>query len=400
VEFAPMTFDDIVAVSDVTTFQSLARRRVTIAAWSISWHDGLRFPTSDVQALWRAGYVPQIRLYNVPVQDYAPGSQPVPPGPISNSDIAAGKHDVELRRFAAAARATNIPIEFDYDAEMQAAHPWGGRFDGGGATAGYGDPLWPDGPEHYRDAYRRIIDIFRQEGATNVTFLFQTNTIDGGYVPGSYWEPWEAMRFYYPGDDYIDWLGLSAYSEPLFNVGAPQSFRSKLLGGSPSYEGSYAEITALGSKPLMINEMGLYRMPSEQSKAQWVEDASVVLQSGAFPRIKGIVWWAQNKGGDYDAYPSTSPTFLDGYKRAFDQPFYDARAQFTGNCAPLAPVRVTLKKRTLSWTAVPNAASYQVWRGQKKLASLTATSVRVQKPGPFRVRGVNIVGFGPFSAAH
>jgi hypothetical protein len=399
-DFAPQTYDDIAAVPAVTRFQALTSRSVTIAAWSISWHNGLSFPTRDVEALWRAGYVPQIRLVNWPTEDYAPVSQPTPPGPTPNSDIAAGKQDAELRRFADAARATDIPIEFDYDYEMQAAHPWGGRYDGGGTTTGYGDPTWPDGAEHYRDAYRHIIDLFRQEGATNVTFLFQTNTIDGGYRPGSYWEPWEQMKYYYPGDDYIDWLGLSVYSEPLYNVGPPQTFEHKLQGGDPTsgYQGSYAEITALGSKPLMINETGLYRMPSEQSKAQWVEDASAALESSEFPRVKGIVWWAQNKGGDYDAYPNTSTTFLNGFKQAFDQPFFDAKVQFGGDCSPLAPARVTLKNHVLSWTAVPNVASYEVWRGAKKLTVLTGTSLRAAKRGAYRVRGVNIVGFGPFTA--
>jgi hypothetical protein len=397
--FAPATDDDVVAVADVAGFAESTSRSVAVAAWSISWHAGLPFPTTDVESLWRAGYVPQIRLVNWPTEDYAPSPQPTPPGPIPNSDIAAGKHDAELRRFADAARATDIPIEFDYDYEMQAAHPWGGRFDGGGTTTGYGDPNWPDGPEHYRDAYRHIIDIFRQEGATNVTFIFQTNTVDGGYLPGSYWEPWQQMHFYYPGDDYIDWLGLSVYSEPLFNVGPPQTFEHKMLGGSSTYQGSYAEITALGTKPLMINEMGLYRMPSEESKAQWVEDASTVLQSGEFARVKGIVWWAQNKGGDYDAYPRTS-TFVNGFKKAFDQPFFDARAKFSGNCSPLALARVTIKHHTLSWTAVPNAASYEVWRGSKRIAAVTATSLRISKPGTYRIRGVNIVGFGPFATAH
>jgi hypothetical protein len=201
--FAPTTYDDDVAVSDLTAFQTLTGRGVAIAAWSISWHDGLRFPRRDVEALWRAGYVPQIRLFNWPTEDYAPTPQPTRPGPLPNSAIAAGRQDAELRHFADAARATDIPIEFDHDPEMQAAHPWGGRFDGAGATA-YGDPNWPDGPEHYRDAYRHIIDIFRQVGATSVTFVFQTNTIDGGYVSGSYWEPWEEMKYHYPGDDYID----------------------------------------------------------------------------------------------------------------------------------------------------------------------------------------------------
>jgi hypothetical protein len=396
--FAATTYDDVVTVSDVTGFRALTSRSVAIAAWSISWHDGLPLPTTDVEALWRAGYVPQIRLVNWPTEDYAPAPQPAPPGPVPNSDIAAGKHDAELRRFADAARATDIPIELDYDYEMQAAHPWGGRFDGGGTTTGYGDPSWPDGPEHYRDAYRHIIDIFRQQGAANVTFVFQTNTVDGGYLPGSYWEPWQQMKFYYPGDDYIDWLGLSVYSEPLFNVGPPQTFEHKMLGGSPDYAGSYAEITALGAKPVMINEMGLYQMPSEESKAQWVEDASTVLQSGEFLRAKGIVWWAQNKGGDYDAYPRSS-TFVNGFKQAFDQPFFDAKTQFSGDCSPLAPARVTVKKHTLSWTAVPNAASYEVWRRSKRVTAVTGTSVRISNRGTYRVRGINIVGFGPFTSA-
>jgi len=397
--FAPATFDDVADPSRVSGFESYTGRRVVFAPWSISWHGRLTFPTADVEAMWRAGYVPQIRLFNWPTQDYAPVPQPTPPGPIPNSDIAAGKHDGELRAFADAARDTDIPISFDYDGEMTAAHPWGGRFDGGGTTTGYGDPTWPDGPEHFRDAYRHIIDIFRQEGATNVTFFIQYNTVDG-YAPGAYWEPWERYRYYYPGDDYIDWLGLSVYSEPDYS-GRPQTFEGKLTGAlKPGYEGGYAEVTALGSKPLAIVEMGLYKLPSEQAKAQWVEDASAALQSGRYPRIAAVDWWAQNKGGDYDGYPNTSQTFLDGFKHAFDQPFFDAKAQFSGDCRPLAPAHATLKRGRLSWTPAPNAVSYEVWRGRTKLKVTGGTGLTVgKKPGPYRVRGVNIVGFGPFTSA-
>jgi hypothetical protein len=395
--FAPVTFDDIADPSMVRGFESYTGRKVVFAPWSISWHDHLKFPTSDVEAMWRAGYVPQIRLFNWPTQDYAPPPQPTPPGPVPNSDIAAGKHDAELRAFADAARDTDIPISFNYDGEMTSAHPWGGRFDGGGTTTGYGDPTWPDGPEHFRDAYRHIIDIFRQEGATNVTFFIQYNSVNG-YAPGSYWEPWERFRNYYPGDDYIDWLGLSVYSEPDFN-GSPRSFENKLVVGlMPGYEGAYAEVTALGSKPLAIVEMGLYKQPSEQAKAQWVEDASTVLQSGRYPRIAAINWWAQNKGGDYDGYPNTSQTFLDGFKQAFNQPFFDAKGQFSGDCRPLAPTQLTLARKRLTWKQIPNAAAYEVWRGTKRLKVTPATTLNVgANPGPYRVRGLNIVGFGPFA---
>lgn len=398
----PTTYDDIVDPSDVSAFEQLTGRKVVFAPWSISWHNGLPFPRADVIALWRKGYVPQIRLFSWPVQDYAPVAQPKPPGPVPSSDIAAGKHDTELRAFAHAARATDIPISVDYDAEMTAAHPWGGRFDGGGITTGYGDPAWPDGPEHFRDAYRRIVTIFREEGATNVTFFFQTNSVNG-YAAGSYWEPWEQFRYYYPGDDYIDWLGLSVYAEPKFQTGANESFEDKLaFGDQAGYEGPYAEITALGGKPLSINEMGLYNMPSEQAKAKWVEDASAVLGSGRYPRVKAINWWAQNKAGGtgYDGYPDTSQTFLEGFKAAFDQPFFDAKGQFSGDCRPLAPAKVRLKNGRLSWSGVPNAASYQIWRGTKLLRQTQSTSVKVGRTdgARYRVRGVNIVGFGPFAS--
>ena len=123
-------------------------------------------------------------------------------------------------------------------------------------------------------------------------------------------------------------------------LGPPLTFEQKLAGGADGFEGSYP---------------------------------------GEFPRIEALNWWAQNKGGDYDAYPDSSTTYLDGFKRAFDQPYFDAKVQLAGNCAPLAPTRVTLKNHTLSWTAVPNAAKYEVWRGAKRVGVVTFTSLRVAK---------------------
>jgi hypothetical protein len=398
--FEPGTRDDVPDPQAVRSFESYTGRKVAFAPWSVSWHDHLAFPTAGVEQLWQHGYVPQIRLDSFPTQAY--GENPVPaPGPVPSSSIASGAHDAELRAFADAARATDIPISFDYDYEMNNDQPWSGRHDGGGVTAGYGDPTWPDGPEHFRDAYRHIVTIFREEGATNVTFFFHAGTVNG-YGVGQYWEPWERLQNYYPGDDYIDWLGLSVYAEHDFND-VPQTFEHKLAGAlEPDYEGGYAEITALGSKPLSINEMGLHNMPSEAAKAQWVEDASAVLQSGRYPRIAAVDWLAQNKenGRGYDAYPNTSQAFLDGFKSAFDQPFFDAKAQFSGDCRPLAPTKVTFKGGTVRWAPVPNAASYEVWRGSQRIGTTTSGSLGAGlKRGSYRVRAVNIAGFSRFVAA-
>lgn len=79
----------------------------------------------------------------------------------------------------------------------------------------YGDPNLPDGPERVRDAWRHIHDIFDQEGVSNVTWATHTPSGIGGQFPGTAqaeevlkWGRWEN---FWPGDNYIDWGGTSAY---------------------------------------------------------------------------------------------------------------------------------------------------------------------------------------------
>jgi glycosyl hydrolase family 26 len=74
----------------------------------------------------------------------------------------------------------------------------------------YGDPAWPDGPERVRDTYRHVIDLFRQEGVKNVTWFMYTST---GYMDPTDedYTIWMHPKYFYPGDDYIDWVGQSAY---------------------------------------------------------------------------------------------------------------------------------------------------------------------------------------------
>ena len=50
-----------------------------------------------------------------------------------------------------------------------------------------------------------IIDLFRALDVDNITWVFH---IDAYNDPNT---PWNQMAGYYPGDDYIDWIGVSAY---------------------------------------------------------------------------------------------------------------------------------------------------------------------------------------------
>lgn len=58
-------------------------------------------------------------------------------------------------------------------------------------------------PKDYKKAYRRIVDILREEGADNIAFVWHSYaapTFKGN--PLSEW---------YPGDDYVDWVGISVF---------------------------------------------------------------------------------------------------------------------------------------------------------------------------------------------
>ncbi|HAA16741.1 MAG TPA: hypothetical protein DCE41_35535, partial [Cytophagales bacterium] len=63
----------------------------------------------------------------------------------------------------------------------------------------------------YVSAYQRMVDILRANGVTNVAYVWQSSTspiddiIDGGQEP---------LLDYYPGDDYVDWFGMSWFLLP------------------------------------------------------------------------------------------------------------------------------------------------------------------------------------------
>ncbi len=63
--------------------------------------------------------------------------------------------------------------------------------------------------EQYRAAYRRIIDVLRDNQVDNFTSVFSAAVIDGVGGNTARYEDWVA---YYPGNDYVDWIGYSLFS--------------------------------------------------------------------------------------------------------------------------------------------------------------------------------------------
>ena len=203
---------------------------------------------------------------------------------LSYAGINSGSLDACFRHFANQAKALNGLLYLRRFHEMNGTwYPW--------AVAGK--------EQAHINAWRRMVDIFRAEGANNVKFVWCPNERFSGDA-GPY-------ANYYPGDAYVDYLCLDGYNWASANGSSWQSFNQ-------IYRDSYDEIAALPSRdPLMIGEYASHTGPGD--KAQWIKDMRASVKSGAYPRLRVMNWFNQNRD-NATWQVNSSQAVLDAY-RAF-----------------------------------------------------------------------------------
>jgi hypothetical protein len=225
--------------SDVSTFESLIRRKIAIRAISVPW-DGI----------W-----PDARL----VEDHGQGRLDLITWRGTNlGQILSGQFDDMIRARAREARQLGFPIFVRPMHEMN------------------GDWFpWCCHPEEYRQSWRRIHEIFSEEGATNVAWVWSPATSRGG---------WDS---YYPGDGYVDWIGASLYNWGLSRPDTRWQRFAEIL--EPFYERVVDK-----DKPLMLAEVGSAEQGGD--KAAWLRNAAAALER-RFPAVKAWVHQEYTDGG-------------------------------------------------------------------------------------------------------
>jgi hypothetical protein len=232
--------EDVVLVNSITDFENLAGKPITWAYFSNNWLNGIiSFPQSSVEIIHNAGRVPFIRMM------MRSEFETVPDPVYTLQKIISGIYDTELKQWADNAKSIPYPLLLEFGTEVNGDwFAWNGRWNGGSVKTGYGDPNVCDGPERFVDTYRHIIDIFNAEGVNNVTWFFHVD------VNSSPDESWNNARAYYPGDAYIDWLGVSVYG-PIEPDEDYESFVDLL-------DGFYPELLSISSaKPIAVLEFGI-----------------------------------------------------------------------------------------------------------------------------------------------
>lgn len=247
-------------------YASLVGQKPAIVMWYRSLDRPLMY-SSEIANLTARGQTPMVSL------------EPVDAGgaDIPLSRIAAGEYDGYLREAATVAKGWNqrILIRFAYEMNLSpgAGIPWGG---GQGAFAG-------NTAADYVAAWRHAVEIFRAEGAANAEWVWAPNIDDGG-LPFSQ---------YFPGDDWVDAVGLDGYNWGSAFASTGHSW----LGVGETFASSYATLTQLSSKPVMITEIASAETGGD--KARWIVRGFLDEIPRLFPRVSAVVWFNVQKEADW-----------------------------------------------------------------------------------------------------
>ena len=204
-----------------------------------------------------------------------------------NLDVYRGKLDEKIRAVAQQAKMVEYPFLFRLNNEMNS--DW----------ASYSGIVNLCDPQVYVDNWRRIYNIFEEEGVNNAIWIFNPN--DRNYPPAA----WNDFLWYYPGNEYVHMIGFTGYNTGTYykNVTGEQWREFDVI-----YKEAETTYTQFFSKfPWIITEFASSSIGGD--KVKWIDNMFKHIKK--CPNLKIAVWFSY---ADYDLRPE--------YKGATARPYW------------------------------------------------------------------------------
>lgn len=268
--------DSVNDISKLTALQQELGVHFSAANWYMDW--ATDFDPATANRFQANGFIPELTW-----EPQLNGTG------VSYDQVVGGTYDSYLTHNAQIIRSLGYPIRISLAPEMNTDWtPWGMGKQG-------------NNRDNHKAFWHHVVELFRAQGATNVQWVWSPNV-----------RPWNATQLYgtlaelYPGDGYVDFMGLDGY-----NWGTSQSW-SVWQSFSQVFEGTYNELISFSAKNILIMEVASAEAGGD--KAAWITDMFSQLGS-RFSHIQGFTWFNINKETDWRIKSSVASTqsFTNGY---------------------------------------------------------------------------------------
>ena len=267
----------------VDAFTSATHHAPSVLQYSVGWADQ-RFDRAQLDAIAAKGMLPVVSWEP---WDYASKSGPAQPA-YRLANIAGGAYDAYIRSWATGIAALAYPVVIRFAHEMNGFwYPWCEQANGNHA----GD---------YVRAWRHVHDLFTAAGARNVTWLWSPNVTYPGAAP---------LAPLYPGDSYVDWIGLSGYYGT--------AGRTSYISFDQIFTDTLSEVDSLTRKPVVVTETGATNAAGKQ--AAWI--TQMFSQLPGHPEVIGVIWFEATKEIDWRV--ATVPAAASAFGQGAADPRYD-----------------------------------------------------------------------------
>lgn len=254
----------------IDAYGALVGSQPRIVMWYQTW-------TEQYNTFW-AGVDVVLAHGAVPLITWEPWAGNITDPAWTLASIISGAHDAYIDQWTKACAAWGKPIYVKLMHEMNGWwYPWCPGVNGNTAV-------------QFVSAWQHIVKRACVNGARNIRWVWSPNVNDGN----AKYTPFAPL---YPGDSYVDWVGLDGY-----NADNPWV---------EMYDLFHASVVALGaitSKPLMIAEMASTEVGG--SKAKWilVGFAQLLLE---MPSVRAVIWFNRIKEADWrvDSSPDSLAAF-------------------------------------------------------------------------------------------
>ena len=280
---------------------------------------------------------------------------------ISNAQINNGQYDAFLHQYAKDVAAWGKPIWFRLMHEMNADwYGWSPGVNGNTSAS-------------FINAWHRVVDIFRSEGANNVKWVYSVAQESKGS---------NTFTSMYPGDDYVDYNSIDLYNWGTSHPDWPSAWQSF----NQCISAVYSALAPIG-KPINISEWGCVEVGG--SKANWITDGyNQIRNSGNYNLIQAAIWFDTNytaPGNQDDFRINSSAASLNAYIAATNftsppVPGTNGDTQAPSVPTGLASSGITQTGFTLTWAASTDntgVTGYEVFRNGTSIGTPASTSFNI-----------------------